>query len=60
MQLRLSVPLFLGHGVLRSYGQRFPGSFGFDGLGLSDNCLAAVSVIVGSCPGWLPNHVAQG
>jgi hypothetical protein len=60
MVLRLSFLLFLGHGVLQSHGQWLPGSFSFDDLELSDNCLAAVNVTVSSCPGWLPNYVVEG
>jgi hypothetical protein len=59
-ELRLSLLLFLGHSLLQSHGQRFPGSFSFEDLGLSNNCLAAVNVTVGSCPRWLPDYVAQG
>jgi hypothetical protein len=60
MKLRLSLLLFLGHGVLQSHGQWFPGSFSFEDLGLSNDCLAAVNVTVGTCPRWLPDYVAQG
>jgi hypothetical protein len=60
VEFRLSLLLFLGHAVIQSHAQWFPGSFSFDGLGLSDNCLTAVNVTVSSCPRWLPDYVAQG
>lgn len=60
MELRLSLLLLLGHGVSQCYGQWFPGSFPFDDLGLSENCLAAVNVSISDCPRWLPDYVAQG
>jgi hypothetical protein len=59
-ELRLSLLLFLGHAVLQSHEQWFPGSFSFEDLGMSDNCLAAVNMTVGSCPRWLPDYVAEG